>query len=235
MAPTGVTNVFSSKGDVAYAEVRRLILTGELTAGSRVPQYELAERLSMSITPLREAIRRLSSEGLVTVESHRDVRVAAMSAEEARQLFEVRLSLDPTAAELAALRRSDRDILVMREALDRLLPVTRQWGEEGLLAHRNFHRALYLASHNDVLIRLLDDVWDKSDRYRRMGLELPPGDEPRTRDLNEHHRLFDLVVAGDGPAAAALMRSHITESLTAAAIRALQDRENSADTAAEPA
>lgn len=228
MAPTGVTNVFSSKGDVAYAEVRRLILTGELPAGSRVPQYELAERLSMSITPLREAIRRLSSEGLVAVESHRDVRVAAMSAEEAQQLFEVRLSLDPTAAELAALRRTDHDILVMREALDRLLPVTRQWGEEGLLAHRNFHRALYLASHNDVLIRLLDDVWDKSDRYRRMGLELPPGDEPRTRDLNEHHQLFDLVVAGDGAAAATLMRSHITESLTAAAIRELQDREHTA-------
>ncbi|WP_327097565.1 GntR family transcriptional regulator [Nocardia vinacea] len=233
MTPTGVTNVFSSKGDVAYAEIRRLILSGELPAGSRLPQYELADRLSMSITPLREAIRRLSSEGLVAVESHRDVRVAPMSAEEAQQLFEVRLSLDPTAAELAAKRRTDQDIFLMCEALKRLVPVTRQWGEEGLLAHRDFHRALYIASHNDVLIRLLDDVWDKSDRYRRMGLELPPGDEPRTRDLNEHHQLFDLVVAGDGPAAADLMRRHITESLTAAAIRELEEREQ--NSAREPA
>lgn len=225
MSPTGVTNVFSSKGDVAYAEIRRLILSGELAAGSRLPQYELADRLSMSITPLREAIRRLSSEGLVAVESHRDVRVAPMNAREAQQLFEVRLSLDPTAADLAATRRTEQDIFHMREALKRLVPVTRQWGEEGLVAHRDFHRALYLASHNDVLIRLLDDVWDKSDRYRRMGLELPPGDEPRTRDLNEHRQLFDLVVTGDGPAAADLMRRHITESLTAAAIRELEQRE----------
>lgn len=228
MPPTAVTNVFSSKGDVAYAEVRRLILSGELAAGSRIPQYELADRFSMSITPLREAIRRLSSEGLVTVESHRDVRVAPMSAREAQQLFEVRLSLDPTAAELAATRRTEHDILLMREALKRLVPVTRRWGEEGLLAHRDFHRALYVASHNDVLIRLLDDIWDKSDRYRRMGLELPPGDEPRTRDLNEHHQMFELVVAGDGRAAADLMRCHITESLTAAAIAELENREDSA-------
>ncbi|MEU9917429.1 FCD domain-containing protein [Streptomyces sp. NPDC051001] len=76
----------------------------------------------------------------------------------------------------------------MRAAVDKLLPVTRQWGEEALTAHRTFHQALYRASHNDVLIRLLDDLWDKSDRYRRLGLGLPPGDEPGTRDLQEHHR-----------------------------------------------
>ena len=192
MQPTNVMNVYSSKGDVAYGELRRLILSGELAPGSRLAQYELADSLKMSITPLREAIRRLSSEGLVEMDSHRDVRVAQMSAQEARQLFEVRLSLDPTAAELAAARRTDQDILFMRSALSRLVPVTRQWGEEGLQAHREFHRALYVASHNDVLIRLLDDVWDKSDRYRRVGLELPPGDEPRIRDLDEHRQLFEI-------------------------------------------
>ncbi|RZL71339.1 MAG: GntR family transcriptional regulator [Rhodococcus sp. (in: high G+C Gram-positive bacteria)] len=225
MQPTNVTNVFSSKGDVAYGELRRLILSGELAPGSRLAQYELADSLKMSITPLREAVRRLSSEGLVAMDSHRDVHVAQMSAQEARQLFEVRLSLDPTAAELAAARRTDQDILFMRSALNRLVPVTRQWGEEGLQAHREFHRALYVASHNDVLIRLLDDVWDKSDRYRRVGLELPPGDEPRIRDLDEHHQLFDLVVAGDAAGTGELMRRHITESLTASAIRALEERE----------
>ena len=68
-----------------------------------------------------------------------------MSAQEARQLFEVRLSLDPTAAELAAARRTDQDILFMRSAQSRLIPVTRQWGKEGLQAHREFHRALYVA------------------------------------------------------------------------------------------
>ncbi|MFI6344347.1 GntR family transcriptional regulator [Streptomyces sp. NPDC050560] len=222
-------NLFLSKSDLAYAELRGRILSGALPAGSRLAQYDLAESLNMSITPLREAIRRLSSEGLVEVETHRDVRVSAMNSVEARQLFEVRLSLDPTAAELAATRRTDEDVAVMRAAVNGLLPVTRQWGEEALTAHRAFHQALYRASHNDVLIRLLDDLWDKSDRYRRLGLELPPGDEPRTRDLDEHHRLVDLVVEGRARDASRLMRAHVANSLTASAISALEDREGRGD------
>lgn len=199
------------------------MLTGELSPGTRLAQYDLAAALGMSITPLREAIRRLSSEGLVSLDAHRDVRVAPMNATEARQLLEVRLSLDPSAVELAATRRTDDDLAAMRDSVARLLPVTRQWGEEALTAHREFHRALYRASRNDVLIRMLDDVWDKSDRYRRMGLDLPPGHEPRTRDLDEHHQLLELVRSGDGPGAAALMREHITQSLTASAIDALEE------------
>jgi DNA-binding GntR family transcriptional regulator len=218
-------NVFSSKSDVAYHELRRLILTGALPAGSRLAQYELADNLQMSITPLREAIRKLSSEGLIELDTHKDARVSAISAHEARQLFEVRLALDPAAVELAADRRTDDDIALMRATVVRLRPVTRQWGEDALVAHREFHRALYLASHNDMLIKLLDDLWDKSDRYRRLGLELPPGDGPRTRDLDEHHRIAALVVDGHPAEAERLMRDHITMSLTATAISALEDRE----------
>ena len=219
------TNVFTTKSDVAYVELRKLILSGSLPPGSRLSQYELAASLDMSITPLREAIRRLSTEHLVDLDTHRDARVARMSAGEARQLFEVRLSLDPTAAELAASRRTDDDIAAMRAAVARLLPVTREWGEDALAAHRAFHRTLYLASHNDVLVRLLDDLWDKSERYRRVGLELPPGEEPRTRDLQEHHQLVANVIDGDATGAARLMREHIERSLTASAIDALENRE----------
>lgn len=224
-------NVFSSKSDVAYAEVRRLILTGALAPGSRLAQYELAESLSMSITPLREAFRRLSGEGLVDLDTFRNARVAPISATEARHLHEVRSALDPTAAELAASRRTEADIAAMRSSVDRLLPVTRQWGEEGLSAHRAFHRSLYAASHNDVLIRVLEDLWDKSDRYRRLGLELPPGQQPRERDRQEHHQMLDLVVAGQGADAAELMRQHIRNSLTAAAIAALETQDGGAGSA----
>src|SRR6476619_4906372 len=110
MTTPQVTNVFSSKSDVAYHELRRMILSGELPAGSRLAQYVLAEKLQMSITPLREAIRRLSSEDLIELDNHKDARVATISAPEARQLFEVRLALDPAAVELAAQRRTDDDI-----------------------------------------------------------------------------------------------------------------------------
>jgi DNA-binding GntR family transcriptional regulator len=219
------TNVFSSKGAMAYSELRRRILSGELAPGSRLSQYDLANEMNMSITPLREAVRQLASEGWVEMDTHRDVRVSPMSASEARQLLEVRLSLEPSATELAARRRTDREIIVMKAAADELLPVTRTWGEEAITAHRSFHRAIYAASHNDVMIRLLDDLWDKSDRYRRIGLELPAGDEPRTIDLNQHHKILELVIAGEAAAAAELARAHILHSLTASVTGALEARE----------
>lgn len=220
----------SSKGNLAYEELRRLVLSGALPAGSRVAQYELADSLRMSITPLREAIRRLSSEGLMEVDIHRNVRVARMSAAEARELFEVRLSLEPAAVELAAARRTQEDVEVMRAAAARLLPVTRRWGEEAILAHHEFHRALYLASHNQAMIKILDDLWDKSDRYRRLGVELPPGDEPRTTDHRQHHEMLELVLAGDGVAAARLARTHILNSLSTSVAAALEEREQIATT-----
>ena len=219
-------NVFSSKGGLAYTELRRRIISGGLAPGSRLSQYELAEELGMSITPLREAIRRLASEDWVVMDTHRDVRVAPMSADEARELLEVRFSLEPSATELAARRRTEREIATMRAAADELLPVTRTWGEEAITAHRSFHRAIYAASHNKVMVRLLDDLWDKTDRYRRMGLELPAGDEPRIVDLNEHHKILELVIDGDGAGAADLVRTHIRNSLGATVTSTLEDRES---------
>ncbi len=81
------------------------------------------------------------------------------------------------------------------------------------------------------LIKMLDDLWAKSDRYRRLGRELPAGEEPRTIDLNEHHQILDLVIAKDAAGAAALTRRHIQKSLTAAAINALEDREHEPESA----
>ena len=184
-------NVFSTKSDAAYAEVRRRILAGELAPGSVLDQYRLAEQMGMSITPLREALRRLRGEGLIIIDVHTTTRVAPLSAAEARELFEIRLALDPAAAELAAHRRTDTDIKTLRNAAKHLVPVTRTWGEKGLLAHSAFHRAIYVASHNDNLIGLLDGLWDKSDRYRRLGLMLPSGADNRERDFVEHATMME--------------------------------------------
>lgn len=223
------TITFSSKGDQAYGELRRRVLSGALPAGSRIDQHELAADLRMSITPLREAIRRLSSEGLVELDTHRNVRVAPMSAAEARELLEVRLSLEPAAVELAAARRTEVDADAMRAAAAQLLPVTRRWGEDAILAHHEFHRALYAASHNRTMIRVLDDLWAKSDRYRRLGVELPTGDGPRTTDHRQHHEMLELVLAGDGAVAAQLARTHIRNSLTASVTAVLEAREQRHD------
>ena len=221
-------NVFSTKSDAAYAEVRRRILAGELAPGSVLDQYRLSESMGMSITPLREALRRLRGEGLIMIDVHTTTRVAPLSATEARELFEIRLALDPAGAELAAQRRTDADIKTLQNAAKRLVPVTRSWGEKGLLAHSAFHRAIYVASHNDNLIGMLDGLWDKADRYRRLGLMLPSGAEDRERDFTEHATMLDMIIDRDADGVRDLMHQHIRLSLTVDAVDALDEQLNRA-------
>jgi DNA-binding GntR family transcriptional regulator len=111
--------LFVTKSDYAYNRIREAILSGEFEAGAVLHQSMLAKTIGISTTPLREAMRRLMTEGLVELDAHRDARVSALTAEEARDLLEVRLSLDPLAAALAAERRTREDIARMRETLPR--------------------------------------------------------------------------------------------------------------------
>ena len=223
-------NVFSTKSDAAYAEVRRRILAGELGPGSVLDQYQLADSMGMSITPLREALRRLRGEG---PDPHRRAQEhPGRPAERHRGPRAVRdpaWPWTPRPRNSPPQRRTDADIKTLQNAAKHLVPVTRTWGEKGLLAHSAFHRAIYVASHNDNLIGMLDGLWDKSDRYRRLGLMLPSGAENRERDFVEHRKMMEMIIDQDAQGVADLMRQHIRLSLTVAAIDALDDQLSNAN------
>ena len=219
-----VSGPFTTKSDFAYASVRERILSGEFTPGSVLNQESLAGTIGISTTPLREALRRLASEGLVALGTHRDARVAPLTADEAGDLFEVRRSMDALAAGLAAQRRTDADIAALEAAAEELRPLIEGVGAEVLGAHRAFHAALYRASHNAMLIDLLDGLWDKADRYRRLGLELIAGSgATRLQDFEEHFLLMQAVVRGDPAEAQDLMQRHVQASLGGLAARALRE------------
>ncbi len=214
-----MTRLALTKADYAYSEVRERIMSGALPQGAVVSQEALAAELNVSTTPLREAMRRLSSEGLVILDAHRDARVAPLTAAEARSLFEIRQQLDPLAVRLAAERRDDADTALIRAAASSLEPLDAGSGLAALEAHRAFHAALYRASHNDLLIGLLDGLWDKADRYRRAALEMredSPDDRARVRA--EHQAMMTAVLDGDPEAAEQHMRSHVANSLGRRAI-----------------
>src|SRR3954470_24510863 len=208
----------ATKSDLAYGRVRGLILTGELEPGSVINQATLARTIGISTTPLREALRRLKQQGLVELDAHRDARVAPLDAEEARDLLELRLSLDPLAASLAAQRRSSQDIAEMRAGLSGLESLPTEPTAEQLAAHRRFHAAIYRASHNARLVATLDDLWDSADRYRRQGLQTERTAEEREVKAREHALLFDAIVEGDGATAEEIMRAHIRTSSGARAV-----------------
>jgi DNA-binding GntR family transcriptional regulator len=211
-------DLFETKSDYAYRQVRDRILSGELQPGAVIQQRELAGQIGISTTPLREALRRLKSEGLVELDAHRDARISPLRAEEARDLLELRKSLDPLAAGLAAQRRTNADIQAIRAAHAGLAPLPTQPAIGQLVAHRNFHAAIYRASHNDLLIEALEGLWDKADRYRRLALQTDRGQAARDQKADEHLMLVDLIAAGDGGAAANVMRAHIDTSLGATAL-----------------
>ncbi len=211
-----------TKADYAYSEVRERIMSGALPHGAVLNQEALAAELDVSTTPLREAMRRLSSEGLVVLGAHRDARVAPLTAAEARSLFEIRQQLDPLAVRLAAERRDDVDRARIREAAASLEPLDAGSGLAALEAHRAFHAALYRAGHNDLLIGLLDGLWDKADRYRRAALEArEDSPDDRARVQAEHQAVMAAVLDGDPEAAEEHMRRHVANSLGRRAIDVL--------------
>ncbi|HET6742738.1 MAG TPA: GntR family transcriptional regulator [Kribbella sp.] len=218
-----------TKAESAYELVREQVLRGDLEPGAVIPQAALARELGVSTTPLREALRRMMTEGLVELDAHRDARVTRLTLEEARDLIEVRRSLDPLAAGLAAERRTRDDLALIRQTADELRPLRADPESAELLTHRRFHAAIYHASHNQLLIQSLDGLWDKADRYRRLALEDGRTEEDLDRTHSEHRALVDAIAAGDSGTATTVMLAHVEASLGARAVARLTSA------AAEPA
>jgi DNA-binding GntR family transcriptional regulator len=208
-----------TKNAYAYEEVRQRIMVGTLEPGQPLAQSQLAAELGVSLTPMREALRRLDAEGLVYIDAHKNARVATLSATEAKYLFEVRERMDPMAAALAAERRTESDIVRLKEAAARLKPLADESDLDALTAHREFHRAIYTASHNEHLINLLEGLWDKADRYRQVGLKTRKDSAADRRRVDrEHASIMKAVIAGNAAEAERQMLQHVQGSLGRRAI-----------------
>jgi DNA-binding GntR family transcriptional regulator len=196
-----------TKTELAYRQIRREIVEGVLRPGMILDQEALADRLGLSTTPVREALRLLESEALVINRRHRNTVVAPLDLLAIEEAYAVRLVLDPLAVGLAAENASD----LQREEI-RALAFGPPEAEPGaaLYANRKLHRAMYAASGNSVLTVVLDSLWDRSDRYRMVILH----SQTRAQVADdEHHAIVSAVLARDVEKASALMREHVGESL----------------------
>jgi DNA-binding GntR family transcriptional regulator len=214
---------FHTKAELAYHVVRERITKGSLAPGQVLNQEELARTLDVSVTPLREALRRLATEGFVVLSAHRDARVPALTAEEAKNLLELRLPLETLAVRLAADRSTPEQQRTIRALSEELKPLTETATERDLDAHRRFHASFWTAAANAPLGATLDLLWDRADRYRRLSLlEIRGSGAARKEDFEEHFLLRDLVTAGEGEAAAELMRRHVERSLPSLVLNVLE-------------
>jgi len=207
----------TTKADGAYLELRNQILLGTLEPGSRVDYVQLSASLGVSITPLREALRRLEADHLVIRSAHRDVVVAPLTRAEASELVAVRQELDLLAARLAAANMTD-DELAAAEALiagQDEIAALRYLRDAGLpvagppSVNRAFHRMVYSGSHNQVLIQYRDAISTRTERYVLMARRLTAVPSEAYRVL--HQKLLTALENRDAAAATEIMRAHYRE------------------------
>lgn len=197
----------TTKAERAYHEIRRLIANGSIRPGTVFDQEQLARDLKMSTTPLRETLRRLESEGFVQLSPHRDVHVRQLSAQEMRDLYQVRIVLEPHAARLAALGASDADINALQREIERTPKRAPDLAEH----YQKVHQLLYSGCGNRFLVAVLDRVNDRIGRYRAMFVPLDP-------DMLEligsfHARASAAFAARDGDALEAIVRDHLENAM----------------------
>ena len=196
-----------TKAEAVYQELSAHILDGRMEPGSTVNQEGLAASLGVSITPLREALRRLESDGLVILEAHRTLTVAPLSLSEVSELYAVRLQLDPFAAGLAAKLASPETVERIEALAARKLEPT---ARGRLRANREFHQAIYRSPRNTTLAEILDRLWDRTDRYRLIVVQV----ESQGRKVEREHREIAAAIrARDPEHATNLMRAHVETTL----------------------
>ena len=169
--PTGLNmqTGIATLADAATAELRERILSGELESGSPLRLEELARSLGMSISPIREAVRKLETLGLAVHVAHRGSRVKELDLDDLRDTYEARLALEPIAVARAAGRISEREVEQARaELVNYTLYHERGDRPAARAAHDAFHFTLYSASGSEWLVRLIRPAWENSERYRAL-------------------------------------------------------------------
>lgn len=197
----------------AVAELRRLISTGRLPAGQRLRERELCESLGISRTPLREAIRTLGTEGLVTLLPNRGAVVSPLDVREVAELYQVVCSLEVLAAELAMARITDEQIAGIGMLHYRLVRHQLRGELDAYFeANQAIHRALVEISGNAVLLSVWDMLALRVNRARYMTNLKPERWAEATR---EHEAIFQAIRARDGATVRELPAQHIMSGLKA--------------------
>lgn len=200
-----------------YDRIRRSIVEGRYPPGARLVEQRLAEELDVSRTPVREAVRRLESEGLVVVARNRGAHVRPLAEGEVADLYEVRARLEAYAAELAAARATPADVATLRSAADAFADGVGRASGAGrgvesvrALDHANaaFHGTLHAVSRHGRIRQLVAGAVDAPLVFQALQRFEPAELE---RSALFHHLVVDAVASGEGARAARLMTEHVLQ------------------------
>lgn len=196
--------------DGAYEHLKRLILTGGLAPGEELREGALTESSGFGRTPVREALRRLVQEGFVEVRPRQGYRVSVVTLASVRDLFEMRLLLEPAAAELAATRASQEDLAALHDlAHESYVPGDPHSYERFLERNREFHVSVAKAAGNERLASTLRVLLEEMQRLFFISLS---SDGTAVELVHEHHELHDALLARDAARARQVVIDQIEAS-----------------------
>lgn len=207
--PAAAAAVPRSLAEIACDEIRRAIREGRIPTGVHLTENDLAGWLGMSRTPVREAMRRLQSEGLLLNQPYRGALVMRLDVEDMRQMFAVRELLEPAAAAACALQASTSEIAALRAILAR---EARLLGDPAalILLNRQFHDLILEAARNQFLTRAIAAVYSLIPLLGDSNLL----DKPHAREAHAQHlAIVDAIEQRDARRAESISRDHVRHSL----------------------
>ncbi|MCC5637154.1 GntR family transcriptional regulator [Nostoc sp. CHAB 5844] len=193
-----------STPDLIADALREAILRGIFQEGQSLRQDEIATQFGVSRIPVREALRQLEAEGLVTLHLNRGAMVSVLTANEAQEICEIRSALEVKAMQLAIPKLSAADL----EKAALILETTDQATDAGLLAQLNweFHAILYASAERPRLLMIVKNLHINCDRYVRVQMAQM---DYQARSQKEHYQLLDACKKRDTKTAVRLLKRHI--------------------------
>ncbi len=192
-------------GEYVHQEVKRSILDGVYRAGERIRESDITAQLGVSRTPVREAFRRLQSEGLLKFEPQRGAVVADLNRQEVAELYAMRQFMEGFAARLAAQHATDSEIEAIEYILEQTKIVDDKIHEFNQI-NWELHHAIYAAAHNRFLIRSFEALSDSMSLLRGAKY-IPPGRPDKLYE--EHRQIVDAIKNRDPDAADAAAQNHV--------------------------
>ena len=193
--------------DVVFQTLRGAILKGDLKPGERLMELQLASKLGVSRTPIREAIRMLEQEGLAVTIPRKGAEVAKMTEKDMEDVLEIRLSLEGLAVRLSCEKITPAALQELAVAMEDFEVKTRS-GQfvEMAKADVKFHEILYKASNNPKLQQLLNNLREQMYRYR---VEYLKDDSIYPRLIEEHQKMYDALKSKDSKLAESYVERHL--------------------------
>jgi DNA-binding GntR family transcriptional regulator len=212
-----VPDPIASASDAAYAHLRSLIISGKVRPGERILESEIASRAKVSRTPVREALRRLSADGLVEIAANKGARVTPLGPQERAEIFSLRCLIEPFAAGEAAHRATPEQVRQLRglcyEMEEVAGRISQDWAQQLTILNREFHGAVVEAAGMRRLVTMANSLMEPAiisltfSKYSDVQLQ---------RSMQHHSELTSAISSGDARWASSIMSAHL---LAASAVK----------------